>query len=400
MSAAKKRIVFLIVYLAYTSIYIARVNLSMAGPDLNELSVLNTVQLGLLGSVFSCVFGSGRLINGALGDKTPPWIMLTIGLGVAGISNLLIGTLPPFIAFFTLWASNAYAQSMLWSSVLCVVSSMYSEADAKRKTSLMVTSVAMGNILGIIINTVLITSFGVRFAFIIPGILTVVLSGAVCFFTRDIKNEPREKDKHVSIFKLVKNKETLEMSIPAMMHGVMKENVSLWMTVYVVDKFGTDLSTSSYYILLIPIIGFIGRILYPSVFKLCNENENLVSLIGFIISIFCSVLICFSGIGMIASVLCLSIIYTAASMINTSILSIYPLRSAKTGNVSSVSGLMDFATYFGAGIASMIYGIVIDAFGYTPMFISFAIISLISVLFVLKIDFSIRKTRDIQSDNA
>ena len=399
MSTARRRIIFLVVYLAYTSIYIARVNLSMAGPDLNELSVLNTVQLGLLGSVFSCVFGSGRLVNGALGDKTPPWIMLTVGLGVAGISNLLIGTLPPFIAIFMLWASNAYAQSMLWSSVLCVVSSMYSEADAKRKTSLMVTSVAMGNIVGIIINTVLITSLGVRFAFVIPGALTLILAGAVAIFTRGIKSEPSEKSKHVSIFNLVRNKEILEMSVPAMMHGVMKENVSLWMTVYVVDKFGADLSTSSYYILLIPVIGFIGRIIYPTVFKLCGENENKVSLIGFIVSIFCAVLICFSGIGMVASVLCLSLIYTAASMINTSILSIYPLRSAKTGNVSSVSGLMDFATYFGAGIASMIYGVVINAFGYTPMFVSFAVISLVSILFVLKIDFDIKR-RDIKANSA
>ena len=312
--------------------------------------------------------------------------MLTVGLGVAGISNLLIGTLPPFIAIFMLWASNAYAQSMLWSSVLCVVSSMYSEADAKRKTSLMVTSVAMGNILGIIINTALITTLGVRFAFVIPGALTLVLSGAVAVFTREIKNEPSEKDKHVSVLKLIRNKEVLEMSVPAMMHGVMKENVSLWMTVFVVDKFATDLSTSSYYILLIPAIGFVGRIIYPTVFKLCGENENKVSLIGFGTCILCSALICFSGIGMIASVLCLSLIYTAASMINTSILSIYPLRSAKTGNVSSVSGLMDFATYFGAGIASMIYGIVISAFGYTPMFVSFAMISVLSVLFIIKID--------------
>lgn len=391
MSNTKRRLIFAVVYLAYTSIYIARVNLSMAGPELNELSVLNTVQLGLLGSVFSCVFGSGRLINGAIGDKTPPWIMLTVGLGFAGISNLLIGFLPPFIAIFALWATNAYAQSMLWSSVLCVVSSMYSEGDAKKKTSLMVTSVAMGNIVGILVNTLLITALGVKFAFIVPGILTILLGGAVCLLTRSIKQEEKVKQNHVSIFKLIRNKEILEMSIPAMMHGVMKENVSLWMTVYVVDKFGTDLSTSSYYILLIPLIGFVGRIVYPTVFKLCRENENAVSLLGFVLSIACSVLICFTGIGMIASVLCLSLIYTAASMINTSILSIYPLRSAKTGNVSSVSGVMDFATYFGAGIASMIYGIVIDSFGYIPMFVSFAVISIVSMAFIAKINVDRKK---------
>ena len=387
MSNNKKRLIFAVVYLAYTSIYIARVNLSMAGPALNELSLVDTVQLGLLGSVFSCIYATGRLFNGIIGDKMAPWIMLTAGLSVAGISNLLIGLLPPLAAIFVLWGTNAYAQSMLWSSVLCVVSGMYSPKDAKRKTSIMVTSTATGNIISILLNTYLITKFGVRFAFIVPGILTFVLAGAVLVLTRNVtKRENVNNSSHISILKLVKNKEILAMSVPAMMDGVMKENISLWMTVYVVYKFGTDLSTSSYYILLIPVIGFIGRAAYTSVFKLFRENENTVSIIGFILCILSSVLICFSGIGMIASVLCLSVVYAAASMINTSILSIYPLRSAKTGNVASVSGVMDFATYLGGGIASMIYGIVIAKFGYTPMFVSFAVISIISILFIVMID--------------
>lgn len=390
MNSNKRRLIFIIVYLAYTSIYIARVNLSMAGPGLEELSIVNTVQLGLLGSVFSCVFAMGRLINGAIGDKTPPWIMLTIGLSATGIANILIGILPPFFVIFFLWAVNAYAQSMLWSSVLCVVSSVFDKTSAKKKTSQMVTSVAMGNIVGILINTWLITALGVKFAFIIPGILTIILAGLVCVMTRNIKQEKTEKE-HISIFKLLKDKEILYMSIPAIMHGVMKENISLWMTVYIVDKFATDLSTSSYYILFIPLIGFVGRIIYPSVLKLCKDNENTVSILGFIISVLCSVLICFSGIGMILSVLALSIIYAAVSMINTSILSIYPLRSNETGNVSSVSGVMDFATYLGAGIASMIYGIIIDSFGYNPMFVSWAIVSMISIAVIIKINFDRKK---------
>ena len=313
--------------------------------------------------------------------------MLTTGLTVAGISNLLIGFLPPLFAIFIFWGANAYAQSMLWSSVLCLVANMYSPADAKRKTTVMVTSTAVGNIISILLNTTLITKFGVRFAFIVPGILTLVLGAAVLFLTKEIGNAKNENNSnHIPIFKLIKNKEILAMTVPAMMDGVMKENISLWMTVYVVDKFGRDLSTSSYYILLIPVIGFIGRAIYTSVFKLCRENENNVSVIGFILCILSSVLICFSRIGMTASVLCLSVVYAAASMINTSILSIYPLRSSKMGNVASVSGVMDFATYLGGGIASMIYGIVIASFGYTPMFISFAAISLISIFFIFYIE--------------
>lgn len=380
------RFIFLIVYFAYASIYIARINLSVASPGLISEGVLDTVEIGLLGSVFSTVYALSRLLNGSISDKTPPWVMLTVGLLVAGISNIFISFFPPFIGIFILWIFNAYAQSMLWSSVLCVVSSIYDKETAKKKTSIMGTSVALGNILSIIINTYLITEFGTRFAFIVPGILTVVLGGLVLISTKQIKpSAEKDEKKHISIWQLIKEKEVFTMLVPAILHGVMKDNISLWMAVFIVDKFRVDLTTSSYYILLIPTIGFIGRVIYPAVYKLCKNKENTVSLISFFISAAASLLLCFSGIGIISAVLCMSVIYTAVSMINTSILAIYPLRFLNTSNVASVSGIMDFATYLGAGISGVIYGAVIKSFGYTPMFVSWVLISLISIIVFKKI---------------
>lgn len=380
------RIIFFIVYLAYTSIYIARINLSVASPGLITEGVIDAVQVGLMGSIFSTVYAVGRLINGGISDKTPPWVMLTVGLIIAGVSNIFISFFPPFIGILVLWLANAYAQSMLWSSVLCVVSSIYDRDTAKKKTSVMVTSVAMGNILSIIINTYLITNFGTRFAFVVPGILTVVLGILVFISTKHIKpTTENTQNKHISMWKLVKEKEVFTMIIPATLHGVMKDNISLWMAVFIVDKFCVDLTTSSYYILLIPTIGFIGRIIYPAIYKLCKNRENTVSLIGFFVSAVAALLLCFSGIGIVPAVLCMSVIYAAVSMINTSILSIYPLHFLKTGNVASVSGIMDFATYLGAGISGVIYGALIKNFGYTPMFVSWVCISLISIVLIKKL---------------
>ena len=376
-----KKLIFIITYIAYTAIYIARVNLSIAGPGLRELEIINEAQLGFLAGIFSTVYSVGRLLNGGLSDKKAPWVMLTTGLLVSSAANILIGFLPPYIGIFLLWTTNAYAQSMLWSSVLCVVSALYEKKEAKKKTSLMVTSVAMGNILGIIINTFFISAFGVRFAFIVPGVLTLVLGFLVCIATKEIKAPAQTAEKkHISIGKLLGDRELLGMIVPAMMHGVMKENVTVWMAIYIFDKFMVDLKDSSFYILLIPVIGFVGRMMYSFVYKICGEKENTVSVIGFAGCIIASILLFVPGIGMSVAVVALGVIYAAASMINTSMLSIYPMRFVKTGNVASVSGIMDFVTYFAAGVASGIYGVVIKNFGYSPMFISWIVISLISII--------------------
>lgn len=379
MEKNRSRTVFCVVYAAYLLIYVSRINLSMAGPELIALDVLDTAQLGFLGSVFSVVYAVGRFVNGAISDRRPPWQMLTTGLAVAGISNLCIGFFPPYLGIFLLWTANAFAQSMLWSSVLCVVSSLYDKKTAKRRTSVMVTSVATGNVVGILLNTFLITRFGVAYAFIIPGVLTALWGIPVLLCTRRIEPPREQSGKHRSVLQLLRDRELRTMCIPAVLHGMMKENISLWMAVYVVDTYLVDLSTSGYYVLLIPVIGLIGRCLYNPVYRLCKERENVVSLIGFVLCLAASLVLCLGRTHIILSVGALSLIYAAVSMINTSILSIFPLRYTKTGNVASVSGITDFATYLGGGISSAIYGSVIAAFGYLPMFLSWVVVSVISM---------------------
>ena len=381
----KKQWVFVVMFLSYTFIYVARLNLSMAGPGLISNGVLDATQIGMLGSAFSTVYALGRLLNGGISDTTPPWKMLSMGLAVAGISNLCIGLFPPFIGIFVLWMSNAYAQSMLWSSILRVVTKLFGKT-AKRKMSVMVSSVAVGNILGIVINTWLITRLGISYAFFLPGAVTILLCIATMLATKPIVFEEEIKKEHTPFLSLLKRKELLEMTFPAAFHGIMKENISLWMTVFIVDRYAVDLNTSSYYVLLIPVIGLIGRLLYPIVFRLLRENENYVSCVGFGICIIAAVLLWWGRIGILVSALALGLIYTAVSMINTSFLSIYPLRYAQTGNEAAVSGIMDFATYLGAGISGAVYGVVIKHFGYTPMFASWAVVSVISLVVIIKIN--------------
>lgn len=384
----KKRIpaliIFFGVYIAYMSIYVARVNLSVAGPELKNMKLLDSAQIGILGSCFFAVYAAGRMINGSLSDFLPPWAMISSGLVLSGVSNILISFFPPFAAMSFLWIVNALAQSMLWSSVLCVVSSIYDRDKVKKKASLMVTSVASGNVLGIVVNTFVIKNYGVKAAFAVPGAIALFMALVIFVLTKDVKNISEEVPERKPILKLLKNKELVTMDIIAVIHGVMKENISLWMAVYIVDTYCVDLTKSSIYVLLIPLIGLGGRMVYPFLYKICGDNENRVSLLGFVVCVAAAVILCLGKTTIAVSAVCLGIIYMAVSVINTSVVSIFPLSFAKSGNTASVSGIMDFSTYIGAGVSSAVYGSVIKHFGYLPMFVSWVLISLMSIAVLLK----------------
>ena len=86
----------------------------------------------------------------------------------------------------------------------------------------------------------------------------------------------------------------------------------------------------------------------------------------------------------VSAILCLTAIYAAASLINTSFLSVYPHRYRNEGNVSSVGGVIDFVTYLGAAAGSVVYGALIKNFGYDSMFISWAAVSVIGAVVISK----------------
>ena len=251
--------IFAVCYLAYLFIYVARLNLSMAAPGLKDSAILSMEQIGLLGSAFSVIYACGRLFSGILSDRIAPWKMISAGLALCGISNLCFGLFPPFAAILLLWGANALAQSMLWGSILRILSAIYPAPVAKKRASYMATTVASGNLVGILLNSALINRFGLAWAFVIPGGITLVISLLVVFSTRCIHPDERQEQRQ-PFAGLLKNSSVRRMLIPALIHGVLKDNISLWMAVYIMDVFGINLEQSSYYILLIPMLGFLARL--------------------------------------------------------------------------------------------------------------------------------------------
>lgn len=371
--------IFFVCYLAYLFIYVARLNLSMAAPGLKGQQILSMEQIGLLGSAFSVIYACGRLFSGILSDRIAPWKMISTGLLLCGISNLCFGLFPPFAAIVLLWGINALAQSMLWGSILRILSAIYPENVAKKRASYMATTVASGNLVGILLNSALINRFGLSWAFLVPGGITLLISMLVVCNTRHIQPAVQQSRKQ-NFSGLLKKSSVRHMLLPALIHGVLKDNISLWMTVYVMDSFGVDLEKSSYYILLIPILGFVARMLAPELYRLAGERERPVLAGGFAACIGGAMLLIFLAPSPWLAVVYLSLLYMAVSVMNACFLSFFPLQFGREQAVASVSGIMDFATYLGTGISSMVFGILIEGYGYNAMSLSWAVLCGIGLL--------------------
>ena len=381
----KKKQIFalLATYLGYCSIYIARVNLSVAGPFLTGDGYLSATQFGVLGSAFSVCYAVGRLASGRFNDRVAPWKMLVIGLGAAGVANLLLGLLPPYAGMLVLCAANALGQSMLWGSVLHVVVESVDEQIVKRIMSYMVTAVSTGTVLGYLLDARWTTRYGVGATFLLPGALCLLLAAACFVFTKHIRLPAPPPSQKTRIRGLFTVQDGVGVLLPDFLHGLMKDNISLWLPAFFVSAYGLDLQNAVWYVVLVPLVGLVGRLLYSPLYELLRQNERSVNLVSFAICLAGALRLLLGNLSMLEAAICFGLMYAALSLANTSYLSIYPLGFQEKGSTAFVSGVMDLLAYLGAGVGSALFGRLIDRAGYSSMFAVWTGISLAAVLLSL-----------------
>lgn len=384
------QIIFWILYLSYTATYILRLNLSCSSTVLEQIGKLSTTQLAFLGGVFSAAYAIGKLLNGGLGDRLKPWIMVSTGLFLAGISNIGMAFLPPMWAMALCWGLNAFGQSMLWGAILRMVSALFDKETAQKRAPVMGTSIALGNVLGILIASKLVTSVGIHGVFWVPGVMAAILAIAVALTARKTITQ---ESKGTFPLKQLLRRDVLAVILPAVIHGAIKDNVSLFMVDYFSKQFQLDTTQNPLYILFIPLSGFLGRTAYPLLYKLMGSNEHKVSILGFLLCAACALPLGLNPRSATFATVCLCGIYAFMSIVNTSFLTIYPLRFSKEGNVSSICSIMDFITYLGHAASTAIYGTVIVKLGYGFMYRTWSMLSVVAMVLMALCPYILKKQK-------
>lgn len=387
MKKISGRFLFIVAYFAYSSIYIARLNLTVASPVMQEQQLMSASQIGLMGSVFFMLYSIGQLLNGYLGDIIPARKMVMTGLLLTAAANIGIGVLSSAAGgnallsvssgIILLWGVNGFAQSMLWGPLLRSVSSQFAPERKSFIGSLLVSSVGFGSILGIFLATLAIQYSSLRFAFLIPaGIaLTALIVVFFLFHPEQNTSAVRSSGSIRGIF----TPSFVCILLAAMFHGVLKDNINLWMADYFVDTFQVNLVTMSFYVFLIPVLTLVGRLLYPLVYQLFGKREHLTSIFAFGVMAVSLIPLCLPGVHPALAAAGLSLAACAVSVANTSFLTIYPMRYQESGHVSKVAGMMDFATYMGAGISSSLYGVWLEDHSYSGMFLSWIVLAVLGI---------------------
>ena len=187
--------VFFTAWSMYATYYLARANISVAVPDLQELLGHGTAtekSILLVGAILTgtkLAYGFGQLINGLLGDRFGPRRVATIGMVGSAAMNILFGLAGSFPAFMGIWLANGLFQSTGAPSRIKLLANWFSPTSRGKMMGFLGTDYVVGNALCWVLSGWLLANHGWRYVFIVPGL--ILFASAIHFYLR-VRNAPEE----------------------------------------------------------------------------------------------------------------------------------------------------------------------------------------------------------------
>lgn len=376
MSKTKQRTLIIMCWLLYVAAYLGRYSYNSNILPMSIHYGASDTAMGLATSFFFFAYGAGQIVNGLLCRYYKVKYVLSGALIISAVINgvIFLGIIP-FALIKVLWLFNGLAQSVLWSSLLMVLSRNLDENYIKKAIIAMSTTASVGVLLSYGLSALFALFNGFRFSFL-AGALVMTVAAALWIILYDnitekqvivtetaSENVKQKTDK--SVIKIL-----FIFGAFAVIINLIKDGLSTWVPKILFDTFSLSESLSILLTLLVPILTVFGTTLVVMLNKKIKDYTALIAILFSVASIFVGIiLIClktpFWGIVLAAFGL-ISLLMSGANNVVTSIL---PLSLRDKANSGFLAGILNGCCYVGSTFSSVGLGAISDHYGeWTPVF--------------------------------
>lgn len=366
--------VYWLSWLLYSCAYIGRYNFSTAVAGIVADGLFTKSEMGLVGTVFFVIYGSGQLINGFLGDRFSPFKMIFIGSFVSAIANFCMSFASSLPMMIIIWGINGFAQSMLWSPIIFLVSNSFEGERLEKAQANLPATLPIGSMGAYLLSMLLMKYLSWKYIFIAAAVILFVISiiwGAYSVSIgkdgRMIKRAQKVKKngEKSSLGKLLVSSGVLMMFIPVMLHSTLKDGVMTWVPTMITELFNVMPSFSVMLSLVLPIVNFFGARIASSMHSSGKFSEMQICCCFFLFTLIpFTALMFISHLNAVISVVLLALITSSMVAINYVFLTLIPVSFAPHGKSSTMAGLLDAVAYAGSAISSYGFGAIADNIGW------------------------------------
>jgi sugar phosphate permease len=138
------------------------------------------VEIGYISSSFSIAYGFSKFFGGIVSDLMSCRLLFSLGLILAGCSNILFGASSSLASLISLWFTNGTVQGLGWPSLAKIVMINLPKETIGSVWSLLTTAGNLGYMLSPFVFLQLIHIASWRATFVCSG-LTAVVCGVAAY---------------------------------------------------------------------------------------------------------------------------------------------------------------------------------------------------------------------------
>ena len=344
----------------YMISYITRINYGAIISEMVSATQFSKAQLSMALTGSFITYGVGQVISGICGDKFSPKKLITLGLILTVLMNLLIPICKNPYQMLGVWCVNGFAQSFMWPPLVRLMSILLSDEDYKKASAKVSWGSSIGTIAIYLISPLLISLFDWKSVFIFSAICGVVMIFVWNRYSYDAgtpetKTEvSRNKTGKSSLFSIV----MISVMAAIILQGMLRDGVTTWMPSYFSETYNMSNTTSILTGVVLPLFGIIcvqaASTLYIKKFKNPLMCAGIFFLTGAVSAL---ALFLLTGENAAFSVLFSALLTGSMHGVNVILICMIPPFFKKQGNVSTVSGVVNSCTYIGSAIST--YGIAV-----------------------------------------
>ncbi len=372
-------------WLLYTVSYLGKVNYSANITQIIDFYGISKTEAGIVPSFFFFAYGIGQIVNGLFCKKYNMKWMIFFSLFISSIINLIIAITKNFAIIKWLWMINGFVLSILWPTIVRLLSEMLPQRDLGKSSVIMGTPVATGTLIIYGLSSIFALFGMFKLAFYSAAVIdAIVVVLWLILYKRAVEEAKTERIKEITVLKRSDTEQkpienTMGKSmiyiiicmlcVYAIIVNLTKDGLTTWVPSILKEEFATSDSLSILLTLTLPIVAIFGNIGALKTHNIISDYVThcfavFIILGGFIGSIIASITfkqMFFTLVGLI-------VVNFLASSLNSLITSIFPIFMRGKVNSGLMAGILNGFCYIGSTISSYGLGVVADNFGWILVF--------------------------------
>ena len=375
-------------WIVYTCSYLGKLGYSANIIQIEEAYSVSHSAAGMVSTFFFFAYGAGQIFNGIFCKKYNIRLVVLGSLLVAGLMNILVAISKNFSLVKFFWLINGAVLSVLWPSLIRLLSETLDKRNIGRAVIVMGTTVATGTFFVYGLSALFVAVASWRVMFFVAGILLPLIALIWFFAYRKLVKEQEERSEEMAQNSVFKNKRNTLFwasvcifALFAVVDNLVKDGLTTWVPMILKEVYALPDYISILLTMVLPILAIFGTSIAVVLNKKLKDFVVLSAMLFLVSALLIGlVILCLPTGFAVVTLGSFGIISCLMAGVNNIITSMVPLYWKERINSGMLAGVLNGFCYLGSALSSYGLGLIADAGGWNTVFWVLFVLCIVAVM--------------------